>query len=336
MNRKRLFLMALCCLAWGTLYAQSAAPSWYLDKELQYPSSRFIAATGEGATQAAAEAAAVAGVSLFFNTRTAVRNETIREFNEAVLNNTTDFSQKTYITESAVIRSEEEFLGIRFATPYQDQSRRTWTALAYIDKREAVQIYDSKITANMISINALVEDANRETESLYVCGLLFRGLRIADISEEYIKTAAVVDPQSTGKYAQYITQIQNLRSSYRAKRDGLTFTVTANAADETGRIERKLQELLEDSGYIITARNSQYAVSIRLTMTEENLEAGIFVRSGIAIRVERDGKSLFSYSKSYQRYGHLTRDGAYNRAFMAIEEDLEENFVTKLTAMVGR
>jgi hypothetical protein len=275
-------------------------------------------------------------VSLFFNTKTEVRNEAIREFNEAVTNNTTDFSKKTYISENAVVRSEEEFLGVRFASPYYDQGRRTWTTLAYIDKREAAQIYDSKITTNMAGINALIDDANRETEPLYVCGLLFRGLRIADITEEYIKTAAVVDPRSTGKYTQYITQIQNLRASYRTRRDGLTFTVTANAADETGRIERTVQELLEDNGYIITAGNPQYAVSIRLTMTEENLEAGIFVRSGIAVRIERNGRALFSYSKNYQRHGHQTLDGAYNRAFMAIEQDLEENFVTKLTAMIGR
>jgi hypothetical protein len=323
-------------LACGILYAQGSVPGWYIDKEKQYPSGLYIAAVGDGTSQADAESAAVAKISLFFNTKTEVRNEAIREFNEAVTNNTTNFSKKTYISESAVVRSEEEFLGVRFAAPYHDQNRRTWAALAYIDRMEAAQIYDSKITANMASINALAEDAGRDTEALYVCGLLFRGLRIADITEEYIKTAAVVDPQSTGKYAKYITQIQNLRSSYRTRRDGLTFTVTANAPDETMRVERKLQELLEDNGYIITARNPQYTVSIRLTMTEENPEAGLFVRSGIIVRIERGGKALFSYSKNYQRYGHNTREGAYNRAFMAIEKDLDENFISKLTAMVGR
>jgi hypothetical protein len=339
MDRKALFLplfLSLGCSLLTPLYAQNRAPDWYTDKELRYPSSRYIAAVGEGKSRADAESAALAGVSLFFNTKTEVRNQAIREFNEAVTNNTTDFSKKTYISESAVISSDQEFLGVHFADSFMIPQRQTWAALAYIDRREAAQIYESKISTNMAAINALTEDANRETEALYSCGLLFRALKLADLTEEYIKTAAAVDSQSAQKYAPYGTQIQALRSAYRVKRDGLTFAVRASAADETGRVERKLQELLEDNGYIITARNPQYSVSLQLTTSEEIYDRGIFIRSGIAIRLERNGKSLFSYSKNYDREGHKTLDGAYNRAFMAIEKDLEENFMAKLSGMIGQ
>jgi hypothetical protein len=146
MIQQKEIVIIFAVLVSGALSAQNRAPAWYTDKELQYPSNRYIAAVGEGSSRADAEARAVAGVSLFFNTRTEVRNEAIREFNEAVVNNTTDFSKKTYINESAVIRSEEEFLGVRFSDPYQDQQRRTWTILAYIDRQEAARIYEKKPT----------------------------------------------------------------------------------------------------------------------------------------------------------------------------------------------
>jgi len=319
------------------LFSQNSIPSWYADTELEYPGSRFIAAVGEGKNRADAENAALAAISLFFNTRTDVRNEVIREFNEAVTNNTTDFSKKTYITENAVVRSEQEFLGVRFATPFLVQKRQIWAALAYIDRAEASRTYESKISINMASINNMAADASNESEPLYACGLLFRAIKIAGVTEEYIKTAAVIDPSSTAKYSTYITQIQNIRSRYRTNRDRLTFTVNANSTDSTGRIERKLQELLEANGCIVSARNPQYTVSVRLNMSEENSESGlIFIRSGITVRVEGKNKSLFSYSKNYQRYGHATLNGAYNRAFMAIEQDLEENFTTQLTALIGK
>ena len=318
------------------LCTQNTVPSWYLDTEIQYPRSRFIVAVGEGKSRADAETSAIAGVSLFFNTRAEVRNEAIRQFNEAVTNNTTDFSKKTYISESTVIRSEEEFLGVRFASPYYEEKRQVWTALAYIDKAETAKTYESKITVNMVSINAMVADAEQEAESLYACGLLFRALKIGNITEEYIKSATVIDPSSAAGYSSYLTQIQRIRSQYRTKRDGLTFTVSTGSEDSTGRIKRKLQELLEANGCTVSSRNPMYEVSVRLNMAEENLQAGIFIRSGITVQVERRGNALLSYSKNYPRYGQQTLDGAYNRTFLAIEKDLEENFAATLTALIGR
>jgi len=321
----------------GVLFPQNSIPSWYIDTELEYPRSRFIVAVGEGKNRADAENAALAAISLFFNTQTYIRNEVIRNFNEAVTNNTTDFSKKTYITESAVVRSEQEFLGVRFASPFLVQKQQIWAALAYIDRAEASGTYESKIKVNMASINNMAADSSNESEPLYACGLLFRAVKIAGITEEYIKTAAVIDPSSTSKYSAFITQIQNIRSRYRTNRDRLTFNVNVNSTDSTGKIERKLQELLEANGCIVSARNPQYTVSVRLNMSEEYTESGIiFIHSGISARVEGKDKTLFSYSKNYPRYGHGNLNGAYNRAFTAIEQDLEANFTTQLTALIGR
>jgi hypothetical protein len=335
MNQLSISIILLLVIL-GIANVQAQAPGWFLDKELEYPASQYIAATGEGKTRAGAETAAVAGVSLFFNTKTEIRNEAIREFNESVINNTTDFSQKTYISENAVIRSEEEFLGIRFASPWFDPQRQTWTALAYINRREAAGIYDSRINTNISIITALMDDADKETEALYACGLLYKGLRIGDITEEYINTAVVVSSGPAEKYTTILSLIQKLRSEYRARRGALTFTIRVDGPDTVGRIERKLQELLEGNGYVITMRNPQYTVSARFTASEEPYSSGIYIRSGITIRIEGAGSALFSYGKNYDRVTSRNLDGAYSRAFLAVEEDLEKNFITKLTAMLGR
>jgi hypothetical protein len=89
---KRCFVFCCYLLIFsGILFSQNTTPSWYLDTELEYPRNRFITAIGEGRTRTDAETAAIAAISLFFNTKTDVRNEIIREFNEAVTNNTTEF-----------------------------------------------------------------------------------------------------------------------------------------------------------------------------------------------------------------------------------------------------
>jgi hypothetical protein len=164
---------------------------------------------------------------MFFKAKAEARNEAIREYNEAVKNNTTDFSSKTYVNESAVISSQEEFLGARFTNAYWDGQGKKWAVLAYIDRAEAANIYDTKIAANIAAIEALTADANSETEPLYACSLLHRATLIAGLTEAYIETSAAVSPQIAAKYSAYVSYFQKLRAKHRAKRDGLAFFVAA-------------------------------------------------------------------------------------------------------------
>jgi len=322
--------------AWVSLFAQNTAPAWYLDKELQYPSRSYISAVGEGKTKADAEANAVASVSLFFNTRAEVRNEVLREFNEAVTNNTTAFSGKTYTRENAVIRSETEFLGIHFATPWQDAKTQQWAVLAYIDRKEAAGIYESRISANMVSINALAQDAEQEKEVFYICALLSKAMAIGNITEELVKIAVMVDSSARTQYASIPIQIGNIRTKYRSFRDSISFGIQASGADNSNRIELTLRELFEQQGFVISSKNPMYQVSVKLNMNEEKGTEYFFVRPGLTVSVERSGKTLFSYSKNYPRVSHTTNDGAYNRAIIAVEKDLRENFIKQLTVSIGR
>jgi hypothetical protein len=331
----KLFCTPLFFILAAALAAQSSAPPWYLDKELSYPASHYIAAVGEGATRAEAEAAAVAAVSMFFNTKTEVRNGIIREFNEAVASAGTEFSKKTYINEGALIRSEEDLLGIRFAQSWHNQARGQWAALAYIDRQETAAMYEARVNANMSAINALAADAGMESEELYRCALLYRGLRLAGLTEELIKAAALTDSRSAAKYAPSLAAIAGLRSEYRARRGKLGFSLQVQGPDTHGRIERRLGELLEHAGFALSASGGPYTMNVQLSLPHETLPAGIFVRPGIALRLERDGKTFFSYSKNYERCGGRTLEAAYSRAFTLIEQDLEKNFMERFTAVTG-
>jgi hypothetical protein len=336
-SKSRWFIVTiLCALFIRAASAQDRAPSWLLDTELEYPSSLYVAALGEGKTRAEAETAAVTAVSLFFGTKTEIRKEAIREFNETTTNTATGFSKKTYIGENAVIKSEEEFLGIRFAPPWHDSQRKTWTVLAYINRREAGEIYESRINANMSAINALVEDAEREKEAMYACALLYGGLPIAGITEEYIQNAVLVDSGSAKKYDASLDRIQKLRSDYRALRGGLTFSVTVTGPDTAGRLTRTLRRLLEDNGYVISLQNPRYTVAARFTAMEEPSQNRIFIVPGITVQIEGAGSAIFSYAKNYDRVASRDPTRAYGLAINTVEEDLERNFITQLTAMLGR
>jgi hypothetical protein len=315
--------------------AQNAAPRWYLDKAADYPDSRFISAVGDGTSEQDARLAATAGVSLFFNTSTEVRNQAIRDYNDALSNTTTDFSQKTYIREDNRVSSDAEFLGLRYTGAFYEQGRKRWFVLAYIDRREAAAVYEAKIKTAMTAIGALSQDAAGSGEPLYAAALYYRAVKLAGAVDEWIKTAVIIDPAARTRYAATTQALQTLRSNYRRAREGVSFGVQTSSADFAGRVERALAALLEDAGFLVAETDPAYLIRARVTANEEQYDAGVFIRPGLRITLERGGRALFSYSKNFTRYGHKSLDGAYNRAFLAIEADLEENFLPRLQAMVG-
>jgi hypothetical protein len=78
-------------------------------------------------------------------------------------------------------------------------------------------------------------------------------------------------------------------------------------------------------------------VSAVLSAEEGTNAAGFVVRPGIIVTIERGEEAFFSYGKNYSRFTSLgSTGGAYNRALLTIEKDLEENFITQFSAMVGK
>jgi hypothetical protein len=312
-------------------------PDWVEDPYSVYDRGTYVAVLGHGATRDAAERNALVALAALFGQSVQAELQAAEAYSEAVVNGTVKSSSQTSeITEALKVSVEMDTLaGAEIRDVWYDQ-KSVYYAAAIMEKARAAGIYDAKINANMSAINALMEDAGKETEALYACGLLYAGLRVAGITEEFIKTAAAVGSGPAGKYDAALGRIQQFRSAYRAGRDSLRFTVRVEGPDTAGRIERTLQELLEGGGYITTLQNPQYTVAARLTAAEEAGRTRVSIRAGIAVRIERDGSALFSYTQNYEPVASGDRDRAYSLAFIAIEKDLAENFITKLTAMLGR
>jgi hypothetical protein len=169
-------------------------PRWVLDKEAAFPPARYISASGEAATQKEAEARAVSSISLFFNAKTGITNSVINEYNQALSGaGTLEFSKKNHVRENMKITSQEEFLGVRFAPPWNDPARNVWMVLAYIEKSEAARLYESKIRANLDLVEQLYRDAQTETPLASVI-LLAEARKIGALVRQQIGIASMVDP----------------------------------------------------------------------------------------------------------------------------------------------
>jgi hypothetical protein len=234
-----------------------------------------------------------------------------------------------------VISSQAEFLGVKFAPLYQD-AKGNFAALADIDRREIIRIYDDKIRFNLSLINTLLDSAQSSAEPLSAMGKLKQARSIYRVTGEYVTMAVTINSGAVTQYkgvSDTGKQIDDAIEKYRAS---LTASVAVNR-DQYQRIKGKLSELLEARGFTITDRNPVYAVTLTVQTEEEPAPAYQFVRSSVDIQIAltKTKAVVFSYHKNLPRYGHSSLEGAYNRAYLNIEEDLEGNFIKEFNLVFG-
>ncbi|MDR1626343.1 MAG: hypothetical protein LBT33_07360 [Spirochaetia bacterium] len=329
----RVFVFAFFLSASQALFAQNP-PAWYFDTEAEYPRERYITAVGNGASRKEAEDAAVAALSLFFQTKADVRNDMIREYNETLQNGKGDFSRNTKISESAIITSQTEFLGVNFAPLFQNG--QDFSALAYINREEIVRIYDSRIQTNLTLMDTLVQAAEKSADPLSAVGRLRKAQTIAKLTAEYVSMAAIVNPDAASRYGNIPRLSQQIQDLLTKNRPRLTASVVCEPAAHQ-RVGRKMNEVLEARGFTIVNSRPAYIVSVKVTATEEDTPAAKFVRPALDVKISLASKKtvLFSYTKNLSRSGHASLEGAYGRAYLNMESDLEENFVSEFYRVFG-
>ena len=327
-----LFLLAFASGAFGQSKKGSgkgSAPSWLSNSEKEFPKKEYIRAIGEGPTEKAAKAAAVAEISMFFETKTEVVTQAVNKSSEIIEEDKKMFSSSKSFDQIVNIKSNADFFGANFTDPVYDSKNDTYALLAYIKKSEAVEIYKTRIAALLESVDTLVSGAKEESEAFLAAGALLKAKSFATLAEQYIKAETVIVPSDSEVYKETLKKLARLDADIAAVKKQLTFSIAMNTKDKKfDPIFSTLCSIVEKKGMAYSLNKAKYKIVIDLSCSEEEYEAGPFVRASANILVvNAAGKGLYTYSKAYPRAGSKTMDLAYSRAVYKINQDLEENFL---------
>jgi hypothetical protein len=310
-------------------------PSWYSNKNFEYPDSQYISAIGKGDSYEEAKTMAVSDLSLYFKTSASVRNESIYQYNQVFSNKNTQSNRSFNSKETALITSQEVFLGVRFTSPYYNEKTSTWAVLGYIIKQEALQMYQARINANSTLVDALIAAGNQESEVLYKCGYFHQAASVSRIIEEDIKDLSSVASDSM-QYADISAKVQKAVAEYNTLRSQAVFDVQISN-DRQNIIQRKIVEILEKNGYIVSPKNAVYVITGEVTIEKTESSSLFFVRPSITLGSQNSEGSIlrFSYTVNIQRFGAKSQEQAFNQAFADIAKDLGANFMMKFNADIG-
>jgi ribosomal protein S19E (S16A) len=278
-----------------------------------------------------AKNAAMSGLALYFKSTVSVQQQMLDRYNEVVSGSQKKTEKETAMSNQVQIASQAEFLGAHFTAPWYNEQNRNWYVLAYINKQEAVELYQNRIATNLTMLEAMLTETK---EPLQQYQAFKRAASIAQYIEADILGLGELSDAAT-EHRETLEYTRNVMADSRNFRSQLRFSA-AIEADRQGRIQRKLLDVLEKNGYVTVRNQGDYTITGEIFCDEETLPAGFFIHSGISLQLSNgDGKLLFSYTKNYDRQGSRNQEMAYNIAFREMEKDLEANFITEFNAFLG-
>lgn len=324
------FLVGILALTSAFCFA-SEIPTWLSKPEKAYPTTLFIRAIGEGASFKQAQNSALSAISLYFDTKTEVITQAIKESKSVLLDDSSLFSSSQSYTQIANVSSSAEFFCVKFTETYYDKKSNKYSVLAYIDKKEAAQIYRSRIDALMLAVNGFRSQAQRENEPFLAAQSLYKAETISHLAEQYIKNETTIVPADSEKYKESLKIIALIPAERVALKKRLSFSIIMDQKEKRyDPLFSTVASILEKYGYSYSLSDSSYKIIIDMTCVEESAEAGEFVRPSLDVLVVNNaGNGVYSYSKAYSRTGGKSLEQAYTRAVSKAKQDLEGNFLAE-------
>lgn len=323
------FLLFIVVLASSFCFAD--VPGWLKKTEKEFPIKEYIRATGEGNSEKTAKNAAISQISLYFDTKTEIASLALKEMNSILVEDKKMFESRQSFQQAAKITSNAEFFCVKFTDSYYDKKSDKFTVLAYINKKEAAQIYTARITALMEAVNAYRDYAKSEKELFLSVQALHKAKVVSNLCEKYIHNEIIIVPSDTEKWQGALKTISLIPAEQNALKKNVTFSIHMNQKEKRlDPIFSTVAGILEKYGWAYSVANSNYKIIIDISIIEESYDAGEFVRPSVDLLIVNNaGSGVYTYSKALPRTGSKTMEQAYTRAVTKIKQDLEENFLAE-------
>ena len=324
------------CFSWVLLFLFPFAafsqepPRWLTQRQLVYPPEMYITGVGEGRTREEAEDRAVTHISLFFKTSVNDSRNLLYNYNDALGKSV----ESTSLSQSTRISSEAEFFGVAFTEPYTDRNR-TVHALAYIDREEALRVYDARIQRDMLLLNAMLERYEHSPNPFAAVRKLQSAKSIAELAGGYIEMATLIHSGSASRYASFSSITARLDRAIESNQRRLTVNVFIND-DRAKSLAVKIAEILRREGFVPAESGGEYTVNIHIELNENTTKNYQTVQPSLDISFRlRNGETASRYQKEYAVFRHLTMEEALGRALRNIEQDISGNFSAQIIRRIA-
>jgi len=300
-------------------------PAWVDNVDSIYDDSRYVAAVGNASTRDMAEKNALANLAAVFGQSIKADQTITNTYQEAVRNGVTsswtdNISMQNTINTTA---SMDTLIGAEVKEVWYD-SRSVHYAVAVMEKARTAQIYSEMIKANQNMIANLINMKDADKNSLEGFSRYQFAAAVADINVTYGNVLRVIGapvPAGVVKGDNYRLEAKNITKSIPI---GI---VVKN--DKSGRIQGAFAKALSDAGFRSGGNNSRYILDVDITVSPVEYPNNVnkFARIELGANLtDTSVKSVLLPFNFNSREGHTTAAEAENRAYVAAERKINEEY----------
>jgi hypothetical protein len=301
-------------------------PAWVDSVENSYNRSQYVAAVGYAASREMAEKNALANLTAIFGQSIQADQIIINTYFEAVKKGVTavwteDLAMQNTIKTSA---SMDALVGAEIREVWHDVENKTFYAAAVMEKSKTIQLYNGMIRANQSVIDNLLSINQTEKNTLESFSRYQFAAVVADINFTYGNVLQVLGsppPVNLAKGDNYRLEAENITKAIPV---GITVK-----NDRSGRIQGAFARALSDIGLRSGGNNSRYILNVDISVSPVDLPNNTNKFSRIELGADLTDTNVNSVLLPFNfssREGHTTVTEAENRAYMAAERKINEEY----------
>jgi hypothetical protein len=313
-------------------------PVWVASPESTYPRTGYVAATGFGDSRASAEKNALAALISIFGQSIQAELKVLSDYRESISNGRTDVRQSETVSNAIkTFSSLDSLLGAEIRDTWFDSARRTYYAVAVMEKAKTISLYADTIRSNERIINDLINIAALERNTLEAYSRYQFAARIADANRVYANiltyvgdTTSGINPATMKKGDDYRLEALNITRSIPI---GVNVT-----NDSQSRISGAFREKLSEIGFRSGGNTSRYILKADVSLTPVDLpgQTNKFTRYVIdANLMDMNDDTILLPWNINGREGHLNQSEADNRAIRGAEEKIKKEYSNILKAYLS-
>ena len=315
-----------------------ARPVWMDNPDAVYPRSRFVTATGHGATRALAERDALGRIVGVFGQTVQADLRTVLTFSEAVVGGVIQVTEDTDIQNAITTSAQMDTLvGAEVTGRWHDAANNIYHAIAVMEKERTATIYSGLIRSNERIISELVNMPPQTRNSLDGFARYRLAATIADVNRVYANVLEIVG-DTRGINLAELRGGDNYRiaAAEIVRNIPIGVVVTGDRGD---RIRNAFTGVVTRAGFRSGAADSRYVIRVLYNVFPVELpgQPNQFVRFELIASLEDTAggsSTLFAHPTMAGRDGHLTVFEAEERAFRTVERRISTEFEPAFTAFL--
>jgi len=304
-------------------------PAWVDSVESVYDNSHYVAAVGNASSRDMAEKNALANLIAIFGQSIKADQTIVNTYHEAVKNGVSNWTDNIAMQNTInITASMDTLIGAEVKEVWFD-SRSVHYAVAVMEKARTAQVYNDLIKANQNMIANLINMKDTEKNSLEGFSRYQFAAAVADINIAYGNVLRVIGspvPAGLVKGDNYRLEAQNITKAIPV---GI---IVKN--DKSGRIQGAFAKAFSDAGFRSGGNNSRYVLNVDITISPVDYPNNPNKFARIELGANLTDTSVNSVLLPYNfnsREGHTTAAEAENRAYMAAERKINEEYKNLLS-----